>query len=308
MTDAPARPSNAERMAQTGEHLSIVRRKAHRVLARRDLHDCVVGELDLAYIGGGPIALGPLLGLWADRQLRLPCACGGEVFVHHAAGSPLSGTCAWSGWCDACRAPRTGRSVRDGFHTLWAPLRERVVTWAADPRRAALAPPLAAVVALLEGHEALEPIVSHGAPWVFDWGCLALHRADQLVLRAEGKRLRDVSGVERFGVLADRVLATDGAPLFTMRREPSRRRHRIEGAFRGLCGGAEPKRTVYTSIEGEELFRRDDDGLWSPAGRHVVSCGPALPDALAGLLALGLLDDDPFAVGSFVTAHDCAPS
>ncbi len=273
-----------------GAQLVTVRAHAGRVLARRAFYDCVAGVLDLAYIGGGPIALGPLIECWNAGELQRDCeSCGGVVFIHRVAGSPLSGTCSLSGWCEACGHAASGpSSPKSSFADLWRPVRPRIIDWVRDPHRSRLAPPLRAVVSMLEGAEGLESVTARGETLTFDWSRLALCCDGRTLLRLDGSIVRDPSGFERFTVEGDTLLTTDGAPLFMTRNDAAPRSRRIEEMLKGACGAPEPRRPCLVSPDGRVLFRRTADGLVSAEGELVVRCSPELPDALAGIVALSL--------------------
>ncbi|CAN5511382.1 hypothetical protein BH10CYA1_BH10CYA1_52950 [soil metagenome] len=70
------------------------------------------------YVGGdGALPLGYLLLGWSDGILTEPCTeCDGTVNVTFFGGSPLSGSCGWSGICEQCLTFRKGSgSVHSPF-------------------------------------------------------------------------------------------------------------------------------------------------------------------------------------------------
>jgi hypothetical protein len=88
--------------------------------------------------GGGPLCLGYLLLGWNSGLLIEPCpGCGGKALVMFFGGSPLSGSCGWSGFCVDCQSKQSANnSVHKPFFeriTLILSLRktypERVSHW-----------------------------------------------------------------------------------------------------------------------------------------------------------------------------------
>ena len=66
--------------------------------------------------GGGPLCLGYLLLCWRSGLLVEPCPrCGGNAMVTFFGGSPLSGSCGWSGFCIDCQSKQ---SAKGSVHTL----------------------------------------------------------------------------------------------------------------------------------------------------------------------------------------------
>jgi hypothetical protein len=62
--------------------------------------------------GGGPLCMGYLLLGWQSGLLIEPCpGCGGKALVTFFGGSPLSGSCGWSGFCMDCQSEQSANGT-----------------------------------------------------------------------------------------------------------------------------------------------------------------------------------------------------
>ncbi|MCC6933021.1 MAG: hypothetical protein IT292_07180 [Deltaproteobacteria bacterium] len=76
----------------------------------------------MAYLGEIPLTLGMLLELWDTEPATIDSHsdCDGKVLIIYFAGSPLSGSHAWSGICSKCNKRIKGH--KEHFPSLWVPV------------------------------------------------------------------------------------------------------------------------------------------------------------------------------------------
>ncbi len=95
------------------EHLQLLCDRQSEILNCADYFFCPLpfAGCSWPYIGGdGPLCLGFLLLGWKDGLLIEICPdCKSEALVFFFGGSPLSGSCGWSGYCKTCGAAKTGK-------------------------------------------------------------------------------------------------------------------------------------------------------------------------------------------------------
>jgi hypothetical protein len=97
------------------ENIALLRNNEQKILETAEYFFC---ELPFAscswpYVGGdGPLCLGYLLLGWKNGILLEPCSdCNGECLVFSFAGSPLSGSNSWSGFCHQCNQKKNNRDT-----------------------------------------------------------------------------------------------------------------------------------------------------------------------------------------------------
>jgi hypothetical protein len=103
------------------ENLSLILQHQQQILACPQYFFCTpsFAWCSWPYVGGdGPIPLGYLLLGWSHGLLTEPCpSCQGRALVTSFGGSPLSGSCAWTGLCQNCCTVQSARgSVHRPFH------------------------------------------------------------------------------------------------------------------------------------------------------------------------------------------------
>ncbi len=102
-------------------NVDLVLRRVKDIIACSDYFFCrpAFGLCNWTYVNGdGPLSLGHLLLGWRDGVLVGMCpVCSGSVLVVSFAGSPLSGSNRWTGFCLGCRARRKG-SWQSGFSAV----------------------------------------------------------------------------------------------------------------------------------------------------------------------------------------------
>lgn len=103
------------------QQLDLVLARQSEILGNKDLLFCPLSFAwcSWPYVSGdGPLCLGYLLLAWNKGILTEPCSeCGGKVLVTSFGGSPLSGSCSWTGICMVCLEKR---SARGSVHTPFA--------------------------------------------------------------------------------------------------------------------------------------------------------------------------------------------
>lgn len=89
------------------ENLDLIRANEKTILECAEYFFCHMpfASCSWPYVGGdGPLCLGYLLLGWKEGLLVEPCpGCGGECLVTSFAGSALSGSNSWSGFCSNCK-------------------------------------------------------------------------------------------------------------------------------------------------------------------------------------------------------------
>lgn len=113
--------NNEEEFLLFTENLELIRAHEKTILECAEYFFCDIpfASCSWPYIGGdGPLCLGYLLLGWRDGLLIEPCpGCGGECLVTSFAGSPLSGSNSWSGFCSNCKKKYSkGQSIHKPFY------------------------------------------------------------------------------------------------------------------------------------------------------------------------------------------------
>ncbi len=107
---------------QLSENLHLIINNSERIYKQEkyfyiQLSSAVIGTTTT---GGRFMPLGVLLLVWEGGHLKDICPhCGGTVYITGAAGSALSGTHFWYGYCVKCKQRVTGRG--SGFSRIWGP-------------------------------------------------------------------------------------------------------------------------------------------------------------------------------------------
>lgn len=117
----PASSEKAEAFDVFVQNLALIRHHEEDILECGDYFFC---QLPFAYCswpyisGDGPLCLGYLLLGWRDGIFREVCpACNSDCLVTSFAGSPLSGSNSWAGYCCACETKQYGKgSIHGPFY------------------------------------------------------------------------------------------------------------------------------------------------------------------------------------------------
>ncbi len=106
------------------QNIDLILKHEQDILACRDYFFCSPSFACCSwpYVGGdGQLFLGYLISGWQNRLLVQPCpdsGCGGTVLITSFAGSPLSGSNHWSGYCADCQSRKSGSRTDIRFYEL----------------------------------------------------------------------------------------------------------------------------------------------------------------------------------------------
>lgn len=252
------------------------------------------GHLSLAHLGNFRIFAGVLVELWGEGALVLPCVCGGRVFIHSLAGSPLSGTHRWGGSCDACnrgvRGPRDADRV--AFGELFQPVLERLGDRALayrEPQNGRA--PLCAVADIARGGVGAVHLAGQRRSdrFVFEWATGTLRMpGGRAILHVDEASVSLAPGAPAWGWDGCTLRLSDGAPAFRVRRHDPRPIDQVLVAGGAADFARAPAMELETWIDspsGEPRYRALRTGLHDRTGACVLAWSAAVPLAVAVIVA-----------------------